>query len=75
MAGLVLPLALGRVPPNALYGFRTPRTLTDDEVWYGVNRPAGWALFFGGLVGALGSLVGLATARSRRFGASVVVCV
>jgi len=54
-----LPMALGKIPPNQLYGFRTPRSLSDEAVWYGINRPAGWALFVSGLVGALGALVGL----------------
>lgn len=36
-----VPLALGKVPPNRLYGFRTPRVLADDRVWYPVNRVAG----------------------------------
>lgn len=38
---LAVPLAAGRVPPNRLYGFRTPRTLADDRVWYPVNRMTG----------------------------------
>jgi uncharacterized membrane protein len=29
------------VPPNPLYGFRTPATLQDPSVWYPVNRVAG----------------------------------
>lgn len=36
-----VPLALGRIRPNRLYGFRTPRTIADDRVWYPVNRMAG----------------------------------
>ena len=63
LVGLGVPLALGRVGPNPLYGFRTPATLRDPAVWYPVNRVAGWWLiatgaavavvapctFFGGL--------------------------
>ena len=49
-----VPLALGKVPPNRLYGFRTPRTLADDRVWYPVNRVAGrrgmgFSIVFAGL--------------------------
>jgi uncharacterized membrane protein len=36
-----LPLALGVVPPNGWYGFRTPRSVTDERVWYPVNRQLG----------------------------------
>jgi uncharacterized membrane protein len=44
MAVLAVPLALQVVPPNRYYGFRTARTLADREVWFRVNRFAGWAL-------------------------------
>lgn len=36
-----VPLALGKVGPNRLYGFRTPRTRADERVWYPVNRMFG----------------------------------
>ena len=36
-----VPLALGVVPPNRLYGVRTPRVLADSRLWYRVNRFAG----------------------------------
>lgn len=38
---LSVPLAAGRVAPNRWYGFRTPRTVADERVWYPVNRMAG----------------------------------
>ncbi len=38
---LSVPLAAEKVPPNRLYGFRTPRTVEDERVWYPVNRVAG----------------------------------
>ena len=41
MFALSVPLAAQKVGPNPLYGFRTPRTLKDDRVWYPVNRVAG----------------------------------
>ena len=37
-----IPMVLGRVPPNGTYGFRTPKTLSSDDVWYPANRAAGW---------------------------------
>jgi uncharacterized membrane protein len=41
LLGLGIPLAMGRVGPNPLYGFRTSATLRDPAVWYPVNRVAG----------------------------------
>jgi uncharacterized membrane protein len=39
-----IPLALGMIPRNRLYGFRTKRTLADDATWRRVNRFAGLAI-------------------------------
>ncbi len=44
IAVLALPLAMKLVPPNRIYGFRTAQTLANREVWFRVNRVAGWAL-------------------------------
>ncbi len=38
---LSIPLMLGRIPRNGLYGFRTPKTLASDDIWYPANRFAG----------------------------------
>jgi uncharacterized membrane protein len=48
LAGLSIPLILGKVPPNAWYGFRVPRAFASQENWYRINRYggkvlAGWA--------------------------------
>lgn len=37
-----VPMLLGMVPPNRIYGFRTSTTLASPEVWYPANRVAGW---------------------------------
>ncbi len=37
-----LPMILGKVGPNNIYGFRTRKTLSSREVWYPANRAAGW---------------------------------
>ncbi len=39
-----IPLVLGIVPRNRVYGIRTCKTLSDDAVWYPANRFGGWAL-------------------------------
>lgn len=41
------PMILGKVPPNRIYGFRTPSTLESPDVWYPANRVAGWFLLAG----------------------------
>jgi hypothetical protein len=41
---VALPLVIGVIPRNRFYGFRTRRTLSNDDVWYPVNRIAGLAI-------------------------------
>lgn len=41
VVGLNVPLALGRVPPNDVYGFRTPKTVSNPAIWYPANRACG----------------------------------
>lgn len=36
-----IPLVLGWIPRNYIYGFRFAVTLRDDRVWYAINRKAG----------------------------------
>lgn len=38
---LMVPLWLGKVPPNRISGFRTPVTLSDPALWYRVNTAVG----------------------------------
>jgi uncharacterized membrane protein len=46
--GIGLPMARGRVKPNAWYGFRTPKTFSSPEIWYAANRVGGIDLIIGG---------------------------
>jgi uncharacterized membrane protein len=55
IAVLSVPLVLRRVPPNALYGFRTPLTRSSPEIWYPANAYAGKALL------AAAAVAGVAT--------------
>jgi uncharacterized membrane protein len=50
LLGVVVPLATGAIavplvfdliPPNGLYGFRTPKTMSSPEIWYAANRASG----------------------------------
>jgi uncharacterized membrane protein len=36
-----LPLLVGLIPRNRIYGIRTRKTLSDDRTWYSVNRFGG----------------------------------
>jgi uncharacterized membrane protein len=53
IATVSLPMALGVVPPNRLYGFRTPASLASAEAWHNSNFWAGTAGVVLGLAGAL----------------------
>ncbi len=47
---LGLPMALGLIPPNRWYGFRTRKTLSSPAIWYPANRYSGWALTIAGAI-------------------------
>ncbi len=51
---LGLPLALGKIPPNHWYGFRTTKTLASSQTWYAANQVAGQDLMIAGVVLLLG---------------------
>ncbi len=51
-----VPVVLGLVPRNRLYGVRTRSTLSSDEIWYPANR-------HGGIVIMLASATYLVVAR------------
>jgi len=46
---LGIPLLRGRVSPNTTYGLRTAKTLSDERVWYAVNRVCGKDLALAGV--------------------------
>ena len=54
---LSIPLAAEKVPRNNFYGFRTPRTVKDDRVWYPVNRVAGRNGIVMGMILALSTVL------------------
>ena len=45
LAMLSVPLILGKIPPNGLYGFRVRKTMEHPEIWYPVNQYGGKWLF------------------------------
>jgi uncharacterized membrane protein len=48
--GLSIPLLLGVVGPNGLYGFRTAKTLSNPDIWYAANKVAGLDLLLASAV-------------------------
>jgi hypothetical protein len=53
VAGAGIPLMLGKVKRNGIYGFRTRKTMRDDATWYAANRFGGKALIVCGVVMAV----------------------
>ena len=47
IATTAIPLAAGWVPPNFVYGFRTPRTMASPEAWYAANQLMGYFMLVG----------------------------
>ena len=42
---LSIPMIMGKIPPNGLYGFRVKKTMEDPVLWYSVNAYSGkWLL-------------------------------
>ena len=60
---LGVPLLRGRVRPNFWYGCRTHRTLSDEKIWYAVNRVTGRDLICGGFAVLAAALAALAYGR------------
>ena len=50
MIALAVPMAMRMVPPNSLYGFRTPKTLGDERIWYEANQKSGINLIAAGVL-------------------------
>ena len=57
MTMVALPLIYRKIPRNHIYGFRVPKTLKSDYIWYAANHYAGRCLFAAGRVIILGSLI------------------
>lgn len=57
LCAVSIPLIRGKVPRNYVYGFRTPKTLKSDAIWYPANRVAGICLYQAGRVTVFGSLL------------------
>ncbi|MDX2021151.1 MAG: SdpI family protein [Deltaproteobacteria bacterium] len=59
-----LPLALGKIPPNGLYGIRLPSIMEDPALWYPVNRGVGREMVYLGVAQTVVMLtIGLGASR------------
>src|ERR1700681_2997010 len=54
--GIAQPMVRRRVKPNPWYGFRTPKTLSSEEIWYAANEYSGKALTAAGAIIALAAI-------------------
>ncbi|MDT7602020.1 MAG: SdpI/YfhL protein family [Acidobacteriota bacterium] len=70
---LGIPLWRGRVRPNFWYGCRTRKTLSDERVWYAVNRVTGRDLIIAGAAITACALCVLLFARDANTTATSVV--
>ena len=50
---IAIPLILRKIPRNGAYGFRTPRTLSNDGIWYDANAYFGRGLFTANIATAI----------------------
>ena len=57
LAGLSIPLIMGKIGPNPWYGFRVRRTLSDPVVWYAVNAYSAKRLLVVGIVNTVSAVV------------------
>jgi len=68
-----LPLLLQKVGPNWLYGFRTPRTISNEALWYASNKVAGRDFILAGLAQFAISMLALGLALPEAFVGLAVV--
>ena len=50
---LAIPLMLRKVPRNVVYGYRTRKTLSDDNVWYEANAHFGRGLLIASIISVI----------------------
>ena len=52
-----IPLLLQKIKPNAIYGFRTSKTRSSDEIWYKANKYFGRDFLIAGIIVTICSLI------------------
>lgn len=53
---LSVPMILGIIPPNGLYGFRVKKTMENPDIWYPANTYSGKWLLVAGAIMVLASI-------------------
>ena len=51
-----MPLMYGKIKPNWFYGFRLPKTVSNKEIWYKVNKQTGRDFIISGMIIVIVSL-------------------
>jgi uncharacterized membrane protein len=69
---LGIPLMLGKVKRNSLYGARFPATMADDRVWDVVNRKMGFVFVAGGAAAGIVDVLAVAGVVTRDVGLYVM---
>lgn len=54
---VAIPLILGRIPPNPVYGYRTRATLGDARIWYEANAYFGKRFLIANVLSAFMAVV------------------
>jgi len=57
LIAIAVPMVKRKVPRNPIYGFRTRKTLSRDDIWYKANEYSGRTLIVVGIVTVLTALV------------------
>ena len=73
MLALGIPLAMGRVAPNGIYGFRTAKTLSSPSIWYRANAYAGKAFILAGVLSIVAALLCLLLTRRGTLSSSASI--
>lgn len=56
LVAMSFPMAMQKIKPNGWYGFRTPKTLSNETIWYEANRVAGIDLLLAGWLTVIASV-------------------
>ena len=57
IAAIAAPLALRKVPPNAIYGYRARATMSDNALWFDANAHFGRSMIAAALASAAAAVV------------------
>ena len=54
---LGLPLLYEKIKPNRFYGFRLPKTVNNEDIWYNINKYTAKDMIISGIVIIIGMLI------------------